>query len=460
MPTRADQSTLDAPDVHRRRADRPILLGLVVLWWDGDLARAGQLIVAPDSGPAVLGRDPTGHAALRLHRPGRLDPAGPIDDRRLSRRQLELRTAGGAVLVRGIGRLPLRHRGHDRDEIALAPGDTCTVGEVACFMAVRREVELPDPGEALHPFGRPDADGLVGESPAAWSLRRRLAAVGPRRPHVLICGASGTGKERVARALHRRSPGGPFVARSAATIPESIADAELFGNLADYPNPGMPDRPGLVGAASGGTLFLDEIGELGSAAQARLLRVLDDGEYHRLGEAGVSRADFRLVAATNRGPTALKADLRARLPLRIEAPELAERREDIALIAAHLLRRNAEQDPALARFFPGGDPSTTPRLRPPLVRALATRAYPGNVRELEELLWRSALDSPGDTLEAAPEDDWGTAGAEPTPERIQAVLDAHNGVQEAAWRELGLGSRHQLARLIRRHGLVVRRRPG
>src|SRR5262249_46286359 len=152
------------------------------------------------------------------------------------------------------------------------------------------------------PFGRADADGFVGESPAAWDLRDRLAFIGPQAGHVLLVGESGVGKELAARALHARSRRSrrPLVSRNAATLPEALIDAELFGHARDYPNAGMPERAGLVGEADGGTLFLDEIGELPEARQAHLLRLLDGGEYQRLGDPRVRRADVRFIAATNR----------------------------------------------------------------------------------------------------------------------------------------------------------------
>src|SRR6185369_7117992 len=120
-------------------------------------------------------------------------------------------------------------------------------------------------------------------------------------------------------------------------------DAELFGNVKNYPNPGTPEREGLIGEADGSTLFLDEIGELPVHMQAHLLRVLDrGGEYQRLGDSRAQRADLRVVAATNRPLDALKHDFLARLTLRLEIPSLDERRDDIPLLARHLLRRAAE----------------------------------------------------------------------------------------------------------------------
>ena len=127
-----------------------------------------------------------------------------------------------------------------------------------------------------------------------------------------------------------------------ATLPAGLIDAELFGNVANYPNAGMAERPGLIGEADGSTLFLDEIGELPDALQTHLLRVLDDGgEYQRLGDARRRHADLRLIAATNRPVRQLKHDLAARLRLRVHLPGLNERPEDVPLLARFLLQRAA-----------------------------------------------------------------------------------------------------------------------
>ena len=182
-------------------------------------------------------------------------------------------------------------------------------------LATAREKARP------HPFGQADEHGLVGESSAIWDLREEVAFFAKRQGHVLITGPSGSGKELVARSIHALSTRAShrFIARSAATIPPALVDAELFGNVGNYPNAGMPERPGLFGESDGGTLFLDEIGEMSSEAQAHLLRVLDSGgEYQRLGDAKRRTSDVRLVAATNRSPDALKHDFLARFPFRIQ----------------------------------------------------------------------------------------------------------------------------------------------
>src|SRR5262249_8174942 len=152
------------------------------------------------------------------------------------------------------------------------------------------EVRLPGPAD---PFGMGDRFGIVGESAAAWHLRAAIAFVAAQSAHVLITGASGTGKELVARAIHAASERAarPMVARSAGTFPETLVDAELFGSARGYPNAGMPERTGLFGEADGSTLFFDEIGEVPESLQSHLLRVLDSGEYHRLGESRQRRVE-------------------------------------------------------------------------------------------------------------------------------------------------------------------------
>jgi two-component system nitrogen regulation response regulator GlnG/two-component system response regulator HydG len=477
-----------SPEARDQVSSPPVMLALSLVWSADEPSRAGEVVILPPGAPGpsgILGRgggteaDPHPRLGLKRDRPGRILPAPALASLKVSRVQLRLRALGGeAIEVENLGRCKLLHNGVERAECRLAVGDTLEVGGQLVFLCVRRPAWLPGPMlDDGFPFGEADAHGLVGESPALWELRRRIAFVGPRPGHVLVRGESGTGKELVARALHAMSSraGRTLVARNAATLPEGIMDAELFGNLRNYPNPGMAERPGLVGEADGSTFFLDEFGEISPALQAHLLRVLDSGEYQRLGEARSRRSDFRLVAATNRPDGAIKPDLLARLVFRVETPSLNDRREDVPLIAVHVLRRMAKEDPSIAaRFFSDG----RPRLSPSLIRMLVQHPFATNVRELEALLWQALAESRGDVLEAAPHargrgapaDERGarsssvlapvSAPGALTPAAIQACLDAHNGVIEDAWRPLGLSSRHALARLIRKHGLELRRKPG
>jgi DNA-binding NtrC family response regulator len=195
--------------------------------------------------------------------------------------------------------------------------------------------------------------------------------------------------------------------------------------------------------------------------------VLDDGEYHRLGEGAARRSDFRLVAATNRDATELKRDLLARFVLRIEVPPLGARREDIPLLVRHIVQRAAGAGDEVARaLLPRGDPRGEPNVKPSLVRALLGRRYELNVRELESTLW-SQLAARSTLLAAPPPGHAGSvAPSEPATdeelaaERIQRCLDEHNGVLELTWRALGMKNRFALLRAIKKHGLVIRKQPG
>jgi len=398
--------------------------------------------------------------------------AESISDPVFSREQSRFVHEDGKVHVENLGRLPLFVNGDRVDRAPLSEGDVLEFGDRLMVLVARRATQLEGAVSPGHAFGRPDAIGWVGESPAAWSMRASVAFLAGRSAHVLVLGESGTGKELIAAGLHEHSDRRrhPMVSRNAATIPESLADAELFGNLGGYPNPGLAARPGLIGEAHRSTLFLDEFGELSVPLQARLLRVLDAGEYTRLGEARPRKADLRLIAATNRDPAELKHDVLARLPIRIQVPSLTERREDIPLIAAHLMRRIAREDPKLAkRFFPGGDPDAVPRMSLQLLRQLLSRPYTTHVRELEALLWRAITASEGDVLGPLASEkrspavtshvtEGPTDPASLDPELIQQTLDRHGGRQEPTWRELRLASRHVLARLVKKYGLKVRGR--
>jgi two-component system nitrogen regulation response regulator GlnG/two-component system response regulator HydG len=281
---------------------------------------------------------------------------------------------------------------------------------------------------------------------------------------VLVCGDSGTGKELCAAALHGLSARADraLMARNAATFPAGLVDAELFGNARNYPNPGTPERDGVIGEADGTTLFLDEIGELPSALQAHLLRVLDrGGEYQRLGEARIRRADLRVVAATNRAVADLKHDFAARFTLRVEVPALAERLADVPLLIRHLLvRAAAGNDEIRRRFCEVTAPGVEPRVAPALVERLLRHGFPTNTRELAQLLWQALAESRGDTVEltdgvarrlaetarvAAP-DEIGRA-------QIEVALATAQGNVTRAARELGLKNRFVLYRLMKKLGV-------
>lgn len=482
-PPRDLHATTVVAKSERREGGRPEpdVTALVIAWYPHDPRRTGELAVIPKAGsPAQgLGRG-TDDKELRVRffrsRPGRLEPTEPLASPGLSRRQLEIQAAADGVHVRRVGQCPMRVNGVECDAAVVRPGDTIRLRQELVLLGVRRAARPTSlrhlGAEAWGPFGEADRFGIVGESPAVWALRDAIAFAARAEAHVLLTGESGTGKELAARAIHglsRRSKRA-LVSRNAATMPAGLIDAELFGNVRNYPNAGMPERPGLIGQAHEGLLFLDEIGELPLELQARLLRILDEGgEYQRLGEATPSRSDFRLLAATNRDPDDLKHDLLARLTVRIELPSLAQRREDIPLLARHLALRAAERSPDVAARFvaQGATNGAAVRVDAKLVDELLHRDYPGNTRSLEAVVWAAMASSDGDTIawsEAALATDRGATtsppapralsrGEEPAEQAIRAALAKEDGHVARAAHALGLSSRYALYRLMAKIGI-------
>ncbi|GEL75050.1 sigma 54-interacting transcriptional regulator [Myxococcus virescens] len=227
-------------------------------------------------------------------------------------------------------------------------------------------------------------EGLIGESPSMRALYRQVERLGPTPLNVLVTGETGTGKELVARALHRRSGRrGRLVAINCAALPESLIERELFGHARGAFTGAGTERAGLVEAADGGTLFLDEIGDMPLSLQTRLLRVVQEREVTRLGEHQPRKVDVRVVSATHvaleeavrRGT--FRADLRFRLEeVRVDVPPLRARGEDVLLIAHHVLTQEARK----ARGF-----------TQKAAEALRGHPFPGNVRELASRVRRAAV---------------------------------------------------------------------
>jgi len=389
---------------------------LVVLWSREEPELTGAITLIPKEPPGRLwtvGRGLTGgegsdaHLTWYRQRPGRLEPMGPLGSPRISRAQLTIESQEGGLQIQNTGRCALRVDGAEQARVWSVPGMILELHNELLLYHCHRPGLLPawEEEASPHAFGRGDGAGMVGESPEMWELRRKIDRIAPQPFHTLVLGPSGVGKELVARALHQRSSRSAqrMVARNAATIPEGLVDAEFFGNMRHYPNPGMPERLGLVGEAHGGTLFLDEFGELSHDLQSHLLRVMDEGEYQRLGDAQVRHSDFRLIAATNRPQEALKRDVLARLKTRIRVPDLNARREDIPLLVHHLLRRMARESLAtVAGLFRGGELRGFPRLTPGLIRSLVLHPYQTHVRELETLLLKAIVECRGAYLDLTP----------------------------------------------------------
>jgi two-component system nitrogen regulation response regulator GlnG len=248
------------------------------------------------------------------------------------------------------------------------------------------------------PHGPVDDARLVGASPAMRELFRGIGRLAQLPLSVLVTGETGTGKELVARALHRESPRAraPFVALNTAAIPAELLESELFGHEAGAFTGAHKRRIGRFEQADGGTLFLDEIGDMPAALQTRLLRVLAEGEFFRVGGRELIRVDVRVVAATHQALEALvesgrfRADLLHRLDVvRLRLPPLRERGDDALLLAEHFL--------GIAAAQLGG---ARKRLSREAKALLLRHDWPGNVRELENTCWRLAALAAGDTVAA------------------------------------------------------------
>jgi len=228
---------------------------------------------------------------------------------------------------------------------------------------------------------------VVGDSPQVREMAQLVRLVAPHTVGVLIQGETGTGKELVAKAVHRLShrAGKPFAVLNCAAIPEHLLEAELFGHTRGAFTGAVTSRTGRIEAAHGGTLFLDEIGEMPLPLQAKMLRFLESGEIQRVGDNDVSRVDVRIVAAThqhleqNAAEKTFRLDLYHRLAVfPVDVPALRDRREDIPMLVEHFLRRFGETAPRRS-------------IAADALAALQRYDWPGNVRQLSHVLQRAAI---------------------------------------------------------------------
>jgi two-component system nitrogen regulation response regulator GlnG len=348
---------------------------------------------------------------------------------------------------------------------------------------VARAARHGKPGEAQ--VRRPDYPTLIGRAPAMQEVFRAIGRLSRSSMTVLITGESGTGKELVARALHEHSPRAQrsFVALNTSAIPSELLESELFGHERGAFTGAEARRVGRFEQAHGGTLFLDEIGDMSNALQARLLRVLAEGEFYRVGGQRAVQVDVRVIAATHHDLAArvaestFREDLYHRLNvMHIETPPLRSRREDIYLLFSHYLK--------VAAAELGVDPKLlTTKARDALYRF----DWPGNVRQLVNLCRRLTVTAPGRDIQfedlpielsggirAGEEDDWISrlsvwaaqqmeAGetplidiARPRFERalIEAALARSGGRRQEAARLLGWG-RNTLTRKIKELGISI-----
>jgi two-component system nitrogen regulation response regulator GlnG len=318
--------------------------------------------------------------------------------------------------------------------------------------------------------GQPQAQApeMLGQAPAMQEVFRAIGRLSASNVTVLITGESGSGKELVARALHKHSSraGGPFVAINTAAIPSDLLESELFGHERGAFTGAQALRRGRFEQADGGTLFLDEIGDMPLPLQTRLLRVLSDGQFHRVGGHGLIKTNVRVLAATHQDleqrvqEGAFRADLYHRLNvIRLRLPPLRERREDIPALARHFLSESARQL--------GVEPKN---LASAALAMLAAFTFPGNVRQLQNIChWLTVMapaqmieekDLPPEVLGSAAESPFATekiassarqecAGGD-FDAQTAALSDWEHGLQDEAARLLASGESGIWDRLLGR----------
>ena len=302
------------------------------------------------------------------------------------------------------------------------------------------------------------APALVAESRAMRAVLELAAKVAPSDAPILLTGENGTGKSLLAEVIHRgsRRAGGPFLTLNAGGLAEGVLESELFGHVKGAFTDARQDRAGRFELAEGGTLFLDEVGNAPAGLQTRLLRVLETGEFERVGATRTQRADVRLISATNAdldtevAAGRFRQDLRYRLnTVELHLPPLRDRVEDIAPLAEHFLARHAARYRSAVRGF-----------EPEALQALRRHPWPGNVRELGHAIERAVLISAGPLLSASDLMLRPSAGG-PAPEDLSLEeMEVHlirkalarHGSATAAAEALGL-SRSAFYRRLQKLGL-------
>jgi DNA-binding NtrC family response regulator len=330
--------------------------------------------------------------------------------------------------------------------------------QVELSRALRRGQRLEAENLMLRGDGQPH---LIADAPAMQPVLQMIARVGPSDANILITGENGTGKGLVAQALHAVSSRAsrPLVTVNAGGVSEGVFESELFGHVRGAFTDAKADRVGRFEMAEGGTLFLDEIANVPLSQQNKLLRVLETGDFERLGSSRTRRANVRLVSATNADLHAevaagrFRQDLLFRInTIELRLPSLRERREDIPALAMHFLQRRARH---YRKPITGFDPSA--------MQALLEHAWPGNVRELDHAIERAVLMAQGSTVKGS---DLGlrstrSEGAARLEDMsledvecflIKKAMSRYDGNVSHAARGLGL-SRSALYRRLQRYGL-------
>ena len=312
---------------------------------------------------------------------------------------------------------------------------------------------------------------IIGQSRALWQVVQLADKVAPTDAAVLLLGESGTGKDLLARTIHNRSMrrDGPFFSVNCAALTENLLESELFGHERGAFTGATETKKGIFEVANNGTLFLDEISETGPSFQARLLRVVQDGQFLRVGGNRHLKTDVRLISSSNRDiqqaidDGSFRSDLFYRLSgIQIHVPPLRERKEDIPLLARHFVEKYANE---MRR--------PVPTIAPEALLLLTNYSWPGNVRELRNTIERALILGQGDVIEAEqlPKEVTATALAEPEPELsfhipqtglrltdlekklVEEALELAEGNQVQAARLLGI-SRDAFRNRLKKHGLL------
>jgi DNA-binding NtrC family response regulator len=374
--------------------------------------RVGQAAAADPRGkrPIAIGR--LGDSFFEL-RPGVRVDCGRLLGDGLSREQLQIEAEGDGARIHNVGSTtvlidpspwpdPSRCLPQHYSAFVRLPAVIEIVGH-SVLLLTSRATQMPAPHPLLlplHPYGEADAMRMVGEGERIWHLRAAIARAAERGLPVLITGETGAGKELIARGLHAlsRYARGPFFAINCTELRGELAALRLFGGRKGWPNPRTPETIGFFEAAGNGALFLDELGEIDESLQALLLRAPEHG-FTRVGETSPRPVRCLLLAATNRGEAGVKHDVNYRFPVVISAPSLAQRREDLARIAIHLLR---EQAPSLVKQHESG--RFYVRMDTSLMAGLLRHPLDGNVRAMTRILESSLAQMGDDALLRWPSD--------------------------------------------------------
>jgi two-component system response regulator PilR (NtrC family) len=429
------------------------------------LRRAGHEVRVADSAPAALAQlrtMPTDVVVTDLRMPGETDGLGLLHA--VKREEIDAEvilvtafaTTDTAISAMKQGAYDYLTKPFKVDEINAVIGRAMEKRRLVAENAALREQVA----------GRVRLAQLLGRSRAMQKVFELIQKIQSTRTSVLITGESGTGKELVARALHTEGnrSSGPFVAVNCGAIPDELMESELFGHKKGAFTGAVADKPGLFQQAAGGTLFLDEIGELGLGLQVKLLRGLQERRVKPVGATEEVEVDVRVVAATNReleeevARGAFRSDLYYRLNvIEVRLPPLRQRREDIPLLVEHFMRRFAtEQDKAIEGITPEA------------LQRLEEHEFPGNVRELENVMeravalssgpmidvdvlpaLRSATKTPTDPIVEFPADgvDLDRLMADYERAIVQKALEKAGGVRKRAAQMLGISFRSLRYRL-------------